>query len=290
MLTGFVAEFYHEATQAFGYTPVINPASLPPTPFSVLLFEKEGVAFHLVSLHPGKIKSAGREFFVNYLEVSEKQGTRLITVWEDVWMLKQPLVIAHLISLAGKSKRVFARNTVIRRITKTLADEFLNNNHLGESPSSRFKYGAFIKKTGELVAAGTFSPPRTFYRDGNPFRSYELIRYAGLKGVNITGGLGKLLNAFIEDVAPDDIMTYADRNWWTGDSYRGLGFQPAGTTSPQWFWVKPGEWVRYAPGRIPGTLHNDLKTSGLTEENFMGLAGYIQVFNCGNRKFLLLRR
>lgn len=289
MLTGFAAEFRHEASKIFGQEPV-KPAFLPETPFTVIFFENQQVAFHLIHLDANAIQAAGTSFFVYYLDNAEEQGVRLVTVWEDVWMLKRSLVIAHLISLAGKSARVFARNTVVKRITKTVADEFLDNYHLGGSPSSRFKYGLFVKKTGELAAAGTFSPPRTFYRNDKPFRSYELIRYAGLSGVNITGGLGKLLSAFTEDVNPDDIMTYADRNWWTGDSYKALGFQCAGTTSPQTFWVKPGEWVRYIPGKVPSLLSNEFEASGLPPEDFMKLSGYIQVFNCGNRKFLLLLR
>jgi len=37
--------------------------------------------------------------------------------------------------------------------------------------------------------------------------------------------MGKLLQAFIEDVHPDDIMTYADLSWPDGgDAYRTLGF------------------------------------------------------------------
>ncbi|HYG17149.1 MAG TPA: hypothetical protein VEC12_15435, partial [Bacteroidia bacterium] len=204
MLTGFVAEFHYEASQVFGCLPVANSSFLPPTPFITLFIEEKQLAFHLVSLHNKKIQEAGPEFFVGYLNETEKQGIRLVTVWEDVWMLKRQLVIARLVSLAGKSKRIFARNTIIQRITKTVADDFLDTHHIGGSPSSRFKYGAFVKRKGDLVAAGTFSPPRTFYREGPPSRSYELIRYAGLCGVNITGGLGKLLNAFIEDVSPDD--------------------------------------------------------------------------------------
>lgn len=289
MLTGFAAEFCHEASIIFGQEP-IKPDFLPETPFTIIFFENQQVAFHLIHLDGNTIHAAGPGFFVNYLDTAEEHGVRLVTVWGDVWMLKRNLVIAHLISLAGKSTRVFARNTVVKRITKTVANEFLDNQHLGGSPSSRFKYGLFVKKTGELAAAGTFSPPRTFYRDDKPFRSYELIRYAGLSGVNITGGLGKLLSAFIEDVNPGDIMTYADRNWWTGDSYKALGFQYAGTTPPQAFWVKPGEWVRFIPGKVPGYLSNQFEASSLLLEDFMKLSGYIQVFNCGNRKFLLLLR
>lgn len=36
--------------------------------------------------------------------------------------------------------------------------------------------------------------------------------------------MGKLLKAFIGDVRPDDVMSYADASWSDGDVYRKLGF------------------------------------------------------------------
>ncbi len=45
-----------------------------------------------------------------------------------------------------------------------------------------------------------------------------------MEGVGVDGGMGKLLKAFIEDVGPDDVMSYADASWSDGDVYRKLGF------------------------------------------------------------------
>ena len=36
--------------------------------------------------------------------------------------------------------------------------------------------------------------------------------------------MGKLLKAFIDEVKPDDVMSYADAGWYDGDVYRKLGF------------------------------------------------------------------
>ena len=41
--------------------------------------------------------------------------------------------------------------------------------------------------------------------------------------------MGKLLKAFIEEVRPDDVMSYADASWSDGDVYRKLGFTEEGT-------------------------------------------------------------
>lgn len=45
-----------------------------------------------------------------------------------------------------------------------------------------------------------------------------------MAGIGVDGGMGKLLKAFIDDVEPDDVMSYADASWSDGDVYRKLGF------------------------------------------------------------------
>lgn len=273
MPTVFVNGFLQEVEALFGEKAVLNPSIVPFTPFTTLLITGKNIIFHLITIEKEKLSGCPTGFFSQWADAVEAKGFRAIQIAEDVWHTKQEIIHSQLISLAGKSEKIFARNTVVKRIPKPQADAFLNQWHLGGSPSSRFKYGLFLKKSGELVGVASFSPPRTFYRDGKPSRSYELIRYAGKGGVTITGGLSKIIKAFITDVQPGDIMTYADRNWWTGDSYLPLGFRMVETTAPQAFWVKLGDWHRFPEGKI-------------TEEEILA-GGFVRIENSGNRKFLL---
>ena len=64
------------------------------------------------------------------------------------------------------------------------------------------------------MAVATFSGGRTLkFGDRKNQRSYELIRFATLKEFVVIGGFDKLLKAFCKEHQPDDIMTYADRDW-----------------------------------------------------------------------------
>ena len=49
--------------------------------------------------------------------------------------------------------------------------------------------------------------------------------------------MGKSLNAFIAETAPDDIMSYADLEWSDGRVYETLGFAFENVTPPQSFIV-----------------------------------------------------
>lgn len=129
---------------------------------------------------------------------------------------------------------IFARNCEVRRIDKTVAAAFLDANHLYGDAQCRYRYGLFVKRhTGDseaafetqtLVAVATFSNARVWTKEGKPWHSYQWIRYASLKGTRVIGGMSKLLGTFIEELAPDDIMTYAPAEHFSGEVYTSLGF------------------------------------------------------------------
>ena len=76
-----------------------------------------------------------------------------------------------------------------------------------------------------MIAVATFSNARKWVKDGKEIRSYEWTRYASLPEMRVSGGMGKLLKAFIKEVQPDDIMSYADLEWSEGAVDRALGFE-----------------------------------------------------------------
>lgn len=130
---------------------------------------------------------------------------------------------------------VFARNCTARRIDKVTAKEFIDKYHRMGFSSCRYCYGLYVEKPGRsglpqgtLVAVATFSSGRNLLMDGVTVRSYEWIRYASLEGTRVAGGMCKVMKAFIDDVNPDDIMTYVDPSWSDGESYRLLGFKEDG--------------------------------------------------------------
>lgn len=111
-----------------------------------------------------------------------------------------------------------------------MAGPFLEANHRLGKTRCRYLYGLFLFREapplaeGTLVAVAGFSGPRVWKKGESEVRSFEWVRYASLSGWGVDGGMGKTLKAFIEDVRPDDVMTYADASWSDGDVYRKLGF------------------------------------------------------------------
>lgn len=134
---------------------------------------------------------------------------------------------------------VFARNCEARRIDAQTARKFLDVNHRLGSASGRYFYGLFVIRCtglnelvlspGTLVAVAAFSNARRWLKENGKISSYEWIRYASLSGIRVVGGMGKVLDSFIKDVHPDDIMSYADLSSPDGGKvYSTLGFVDEG--------------------------------------------------------------
>lgn len=194
------------------------------------------------------------------LQATRNQGINAIVLWEDYWLAKRNIVQSRLAALLGVSVKIPARLTLARRIDNAATTQFLEANHLNGSTMSKFRYGLLLPKRYYrvlpddfvfdasadelLVAVATFSNARIFEQNGAPFRSHELIRFASLPGTNVVGALDKLLNAFIREKSPDDIMTYADLEWSDGRSYKRLGFEERGNMPPRKAYVNLADMRR----------------------------------------------
>ena len=180
---------------------------------------------------------------------------RPVFIVEDRWRSQGEQVMARLLAHCRRFAQVYARNCEVRRIDKPTAAAFLARTHSYGDAACRYRYGLYVRRlTGEknsaaigsaetLVAVGEFSSARTM-KDGR--RSYEWVRYASEPGVRVVGGMGKVLQKFVDEVHPDDVMTYADLEWSDGGAYRALGFEPEGLKAPVTFAIDTRTWTRTA--------------------------------------------
>lgn len=209
-----------------------------------------------------------------------------LVITRDRWERQREMMEKRLLAHLELFLPIYARNCEVRKIDKGVAREFLERNHSYGHAACRHCYGLFFKrhtghiaemmggtssedKPGTMMAVATFSNARKWVKGDRTIRSYEWTRYASLPEVRLSGGMGKMMKAFIKDVGPDDIMSYADLEWSKGDVYGQLGFELEGTKSPVMFAVD-GDWRRFPV------------KPGMTEEN-----GIKYFLNFGSRKYRL---
>lgn len=205
--------------------------------------------------------------------VVQLTGLYPLTVAEDRWCLQHEMMRKRLLAHMQIFVQIYARNCEIRKIDKATAAEFLAQNHSYGDAKCRYRYGLYLKRhtghnaaktdaetgaditpeqhasrilPGTLVAVATISNARKWIKGDKTIRSYEWTRYASLPGVRLSGGMGRLLKAFIKDVAPDDIMTYADLEWSEGKVYEALGFELEEVKAPVMFSIDKNTWQRNA--------------------------------------------
>ena len=192
---------------------------------------------------------------------SHEEGEPII-ITEDKWHSQRLMMESRLLAHLKTFNPIFARNCEVRRIDKTTAKAFLEANHSYGYATCKYCYGLFFKRNtghvaeeiskekaiglvpGDLVAVATFSNARKWMKGDKEIRSYEWTRYASLPDVRLSGGMGRLLKAFIKEVQPDDIMSYADLEWSTGEVYSLLGFSLEGHKAPVTFTIDKNTWIR----------------------------------------------
>lgn len=195
-----------------------------------------------------------------------------LIITEDRWNSQRNMMQARLLAHLECFSTAYARNCEVRRIEKAEAQAFLNENHSYGYAACRYHYGLFQKRAtgqnesdmkGKLLAVATFSNARKWVKEDKIICSYEWTRYASLPDLRINGGMGKMLKAFIAEIRPDDIMSYADLEWSEGEVYSQLGFSLETHKEAVMFAIDPLTWKR-----SPVSKEKDIPEGRLFFRNF----------------------
>ncbi|WP_316820170.1 hypothetical protein [Pedobacter gandavensis] len=248
----------------------------------LVFLDHQQVAIHLVSL----ADSGNPEDFIALQTKYQEQNCYLVHLWEDVWHSRRYQVLGRIASILGLNKTLHGRKGKILAINQVQADEFLWKHHLQGSAKTKYKFALVIGE--EIVAVALFSAARPMKRIAPDYRSYELVRFASQIGFTVTGGFSKLLKHFIHLVKPNDLMSYADRDWSLGNAYASSGFKLVNTTEPLAMWLDLKDYTRKTMPRLPLAL-SDLLSSldQRAKQQFLIDHHYLPVFNTGNLKYIL---
>lgn len=232
---------------------------------------KESILFTLNKAFPNNLF----EVNVTTCKVNIAVNNKSFAFWINDWFNKKEIILSIISSKLGKNKRVFARNCKAKKVTKQETEIFLNQNHLLGFKTAYFKYALYNQQ--EMIAIATFSKGRKMNRLDANKRSFELISFCCKKGVSVTGGLSKLIKAFVTDLQPGDIMTYIDKDWSDGSTYLKLGFKIHSETEPQTFVFDKTNFEKYQLEKLPENIFIAFQSS---KQNF----GIVK--NSGNLKLV----
>lgn len=173
----------------------------------------------------------------------EKQGIRLIHVWDYEWEDERKQKVLKNIILGAVKKlpnRVYARECEVKEYEngcarwQELNDFFAQNNIQGNRGGS-FVYT--LEKDGEILMAYKFGAP-----SGGKAKQkyqYEMVRGASKLGTQVIGGATRLWKHFIKEKGPDSVVYYIDYNYFNGNSVEKIGLKYiGGQAGVKNYWVK----------------------------------------------------
>ena len=210
--------------------------------------------------------------------MAAEAGIRLITIPEWVWQDKRKIVenvIRNALGIA--TSKISARKCQLAEISSQQAREFHESNHIH----------GFVGATVHLAL---------FY-DGQPVSvmsliarkgQWEIARYSS--SCLVRGGFSKLFRAFERQYDPEIVVSYADARFWTGCSYRSVGFVLDGITDPGYVYVDidggmVGNRQKFQKHKLK-KLFGESFDPLLTEEENCARNGLYRLYDCGHWKWV----
>lgn len=177
--------------------------------------------------------------------------------------------------------RIQARKCKVAAITDNkVIRNFLDTNHLQGYIHCDSAYGLY--QGPMLVQIMTFGKDRF-----NKKYDVELLRFATVSDSYVVGGAQKLFTGAVRHEKFKSCVSYSNRKYFSGKSYKMLGFESHGYTSKGYVWFKNHNILsRYQTQKhkLPTLLENF--NCDFTEEQNMQSHGWRKVYDFGHEKFV----
>jgi len=134
----------------------------------------------------------------------------------------------------------------------------------------------------------TFSSLRKALGQQSKKGFYELSRFAIDTNYQVPGAFSKLFKYFVDNYEFNEIITYADRRWSTGNLYEKCGFELDHISKPNYWYIRGKNSGRQRMHRYQfrksklEKLFPDIYDDNKTEYKIMLEAGFFKIYDCGN--------
>ena len=250
-----------------------------------LYFSKQKVAIEICGLYWHSEESGKpNTYHYNKMMLCKEKGIRLFTIFEDEIRDKFDVVISRILqALQLTPNRIYARKCEVREIENSIANPFLDSNHIQGRSNAIKSFGLFYKDSLISVATiGKINRKHTSTED-----TIELKRFCTLSGITVVGGASRLFK-YIKEFAISNgntiIKSYCDMRYANvfNPIYETLGFSLAGETKYSPHYVKNG--IRYRNFSLRKTPEERL--TGKTEAVLREEQGYNRIWDCGHRTYV----
>lgn len=243
-------------------------------PEKKVAIEYDGLIWHSEKF--GKDKN----YHLNKTIECEKQGIRLVHIFEDEWLEHKEIVkskLKHILGCDYDLPKIFARKCIVKEITKNESDLFLEKNHIQGACNSSVYLGCYYGQ--ELVGVMLLKKEK---------EDYNLVRFASDIDKHCIGIASKLFTYFINKYHFKKIKTFADRRWSTTLNttlYDKLGFKLDKIIKPDYSYIdNNGKRLHKFLCRKKHLLtkyKNMNLNANMTENEMTEKVNLFKIWNCG---------
>ena len=265
--------------ESLGLKVILNDRKLiKPLELDIVIPEKNiAIEYCGIYFHSETWGNKDRNYHLNKHQLANKQGYKLITIFENEWSSKQDIIKSILsIKLGVCKNKIYARKTYFKEVSYKDIKKFENDNHLqGTRPASRY-YALYYNN--EMVMSLTIGKSRF-----NKNISNEIVRMTTKKYLNVIGGISKL----IKNIKINDCLTYADKRYGDGNGYEKVGFVKLQDSSPNYFYFhKKDHSTLHSRNKFQKHKIPNVDISKSEYENML-LQNYDRIWDCGNSVYYL---
>jgi len=287
-ISSFESEFYKFLIE------ILPPDTIVKTKDRTILIGKEldfyipslKLAFELNGLywHSEVAGHKQKNYHINKTKMCAFHSIQLVHIFENEWSYKKEIVKSIIRAIVGKvAFKYNGRNCIIKEVSTSEKNLFLNTNHLQGEDKSTIKLGLYNKD--ELVSIMTFRKTSRFDKTSE----WELMRFCNKINSIVNGSASKLIKHFIKTYNPNNIVSYSDRRYFTGEVYRQLNFSFINHTPPNYYYlINNYKDTRHRMSFQKHKLKKILNSydDKLSEWMNMQNNNYDRIWDCGNSKWI----
>jgi len=260
--------------ESLGFEVILNNRKIiNPLELDIVISNKNiSIEYCGIYYHSETWGNKDKNYHLNKHQLANKQGYKLITIFENEWFEKQNIVKSILSVKFGVCvNTVYARKTTFKEVSYKDIKQFEIDNHLqGTRPASRYYVLCY---NNEIVMALSIGKSRF-----NKNISNEIVRMTTKKNTNVVGGISKL----IKNININDCITYCDKRYGNGNGYEKVGFTKLHDSSPNYFYFhKKDHYILYSRNKFQKHKIHNVDLSKTEYENMLNKE-YDRIWDCGN--------
>lgn len=237
-----------------------------------------GIEFNGLYWHSTLFKD--KNYHKNKFLFFKENGIRIIQIFENEWLNKKEIVLSIINNKLGLNKKIYARKCNIENVSIKEAKLFCEKNHIQGYSSAKHKIGLFFEN--ELVSLITLRKSRFDSQN-----TQEIVRFCTKLNYNVVGGFEKLLKYIKNNLLINDLISFVDVRYFSGNSYHKYDF--INHTEPNYFYFKNNKEIfgrmQFQKSKLEKKLKNFDKN--LSEFENMKRNKFLRIYDAGNLKYNL---